>query len=372
MRAHFALATALIAVGGAALAEGAAWRGPTVTLRNTAVKGLTMPAVGLGTGGYGSNASAGFGAYPECWSVSSGCGDYVYKAVRSWLSADVGGQRLDCATSYQDQVVVGKALHDSGVPRDQIFLLSKVGPSQPLGYHDALSQFDGLLSDMGVDHVDALLIHWPDWLPSAGNVTHNTTAKSTDPACNRGATYNATKCRLDTWRALLKIYGEGKAKAIGVSNYWVSDLQEIIDAGLPLPSINQSPFHIYRSSTQAQLRAFCEEHNITFVGYSPLGVLDWHTFTAAGTSPKQTEDPVVLQVAKAHPGWTPAQVLIAWQWGQGIPINPRTVQPAHMKENLAATGLQLSASEMAALSARPNPSCKEDAWYECPTYGYPH
>jgi diketogulonate reductase-like aldo/keto reductase len=124
-----------------------------------------MPAVGLGTGAY-SNVDNGGSGYPECWVGTGGasgggtgtCGGYVQTAVKAWLEA--GGRRIDAANSYQDQVDVGQAMNAfiaaSGTPRSDIFLLSKVGPSHPLGGSDVKAQFAGVLSDMGVDYVDML------------------------------------------------------------------------------------------------------------------------------------------------------------------------------------------------------------------------
>lgn len=369
-RAHAALlcvAASLCLSGAAVHAVGV----PTVPLHNAATPGLRMPAVGLGTGGYGSDGSK---RYPECWSVPAGCGKAVTNAVTTWLQVappllgDVQA-RLDCATSYQDQGAVGKAMADSTVARKDIFLLSKIGPSQPLGYNDALAQFKTIQDDMGVSYVDLLLIHWPFYNPSAGNVTTNVTV-STDPACqHKNPKFNGTACRLDTWRALIKIFNDGGAKAIGVSNYNIADLEEIRLAGLPMPALNQCPFHIYRSSTQQELRDYCNQHNITFLGYSPLGVPDWHSFDVTPGMPKtQLVDPVVMSIAKNHPGFTPAQVLLAWEWAVGVPFNPRTMDPGHMAENIKSFELTLSEEEVKQLSSRPNPSCAQDGWYECPTW----
>ena len=138
---------------------------PSVVLSNTAQAGVSMPFIGLGCGGY-SSANAGYNAYPECWIGDGGatgggsgtCGGFVQQAVTSWLEA--GGRRLDAANSYQDQVDVGKALNaylaSSGTPRSDIFLLSKIGPSHPLGGADAKAQFEGVLNEMQVDYVDLL------------------------------------------------------------------------------------------------------------------------------------------------------------------------------------------------------------------------
>ena len=97
--------------------------------------------------------------YNPLGSSLAGCGQFTQEAVNIWLS--IGGKRIDAANSYQNQKDVGIAMTGSGINRTSIFLLSKVGPSNPLGYQDSLNQFDQILSDMNTDYVDALLIHWP-------------------------------------------------------------------------------------------------------------------------------------------------------------------------------------------------------------------
>jgi diketogulonate reductase-like aldo/keto reductase len=208
---------------GASAAAAAAAPVPNVYLgnnRGTAQPGLLMPAIGLGTGGYSDNNATGYGNYPECWSSLTGCGPWVQQAVTSWFAA--GGRRLDAANSYQNDHDVGAAMAASGLPRSEVFLLSKTGPSHPLGYNDTLAQFEAIKASMGVSYVDCLLIHWPWPSASKGNVTNNST-QSTDPACNTAAaTYDEVECRLQTWRAMLHIYNSGGALSIGTSNFNVT------------------------------------------------------------------------------------------------------------------------------------------------------
>ena len=123
--------------------------------------------------------------------------------------------------------------------------------------------------DLQTDYVDLMLIHWP-----------TSPGKSSDPHCQmHGSDYNATACRLASWKALLDLQKQGKARAVGVSNYNVEHLQEIIDAGLPLPSVNQCPYNPYLASAQADLLAKCKKHDILFNSYSPLGIPDWHQYS---------------------------------------------------------------------------------------------
>ena len=265
---------------------------------------------------------------------------------------------------------MGAALAASGVPREEIFLLSKVGPSQPLGYNDTLSQFSAILQEMNVTYVDSLLIHWPWPSASKGNVTNNAT-QSSDPLCNTTAvaTYSEAGCRLSTWRAMLAIYQSGAARSIGVSNFNVTHFEEIRLAGLPLPAITQSPFNVYLSGAQLDLLSYCWRNGIVFLGYSPLGVPDYKIFptTGPGALPAATQlqDPVVLAIAAAH-GATPAQVILAWHNALGVPTNPRSMSAAHMADNLAAYGITLNQSEVHWLSTRPQDLCTVDSsWYEC-------
>lgn len=332
---------------------------PNVPLKNSAAPNQLMPAIGLGTGGY-SSAAAGFGVYPECWSDSNGCAAYVLNATTQWLQmASQGGVnpiRIDNANTYGDVGTIGLAMKQSGVPRSQIFLLSKVGSGQPMGYNDTLNQMASILQTQQVSYVDALLIHWP-----------TATSNSTEPACQMGTpTYNATLCRLETWRAMVDIFHAGQALAIGVSNYNKSEIEEIVSAGMPLPAINQIPIHIYRSSSQSETIEYCQRMGITVNAYSPLGVPDWHVFPSeGGMAATPLQDPVVQSIATAR-GKTGAQIMINWLWQQGIVTNPRTVQAAHMDENLSAYAFDLTDAEVALLNSRPQDWCSVDpSMYEC-------
>ena len=205
---------------------------PAEPLKNAAVPGLSIPYTGLGTGGYGSNATDCY-TYPETWADAKGCGESVKNATARYIqiaaSLSSSQIRIDNANTYQDVDNVGLGIALSGVPRSRVFLLSKTGSGQAMGYNDTMDQIDALLSQGGVAYVDALLIHWP-----------TSTAASAEPACNaKDAAYNATECRLQTWRAYVDAFNAGKALSIGVSNYYKAELEEIRAAGLIMPAINQ-------------------------------------------------------------------------------------------------------------------------------------
>jgi len=225
-----------------------------------------------------------------------------------------------------------------------------------LGYNDTLQQFQGILADTELSYIDLVLIHWP---------TQSASPASTEAACNpNDPKYNPKQCRVDTWRALVEIWKSGKARAIGVSNYNITHLQEIEQAGLPLPAVNQCPFNIYLSSQQMELASYCQSKKILFNGYSPLGIPDHHQYPAPLT-PIQLQDPVLVATAQKY-NKTPAQIAINWQYSLGIVVNPRTMNITHMVENLNAYDFTMSANDLKALSNRPQDMCTLDpSFYEC-------
>lgn len=230
-------------------------------------------------------------------------------ATVTWLKS--GGRRIDHGDSYEDMISVGAGIKDSGVPRSEIFITTKVGDGGlGLGAKDIHTQFEYYLQQTGTSYVDLLLIHWP----TSGD-------NSSTPVCQmRGASYDATACRLDSWKALLAIMAAGKAKAVGVSNFNTAHLQEIIDAKLPLPSVNQCPYNPHLHSAQAELLAMCKKHDIIFNSYSPLGIPDFHKYLGQDFS--LVEDPKLKPLAKKH-GLSPAQILLAWQAGIGGMVSTR-------------------------------------------------
>jgi len=328
---------------------------PTITLKNSAVSGVEMPAMGLGMGGYGTKKSVGYGGYPECWAELPGCGEFTERAVKEWL--DAGGRRLDSANMYLNEKSVGKAIKASSVPRSDIFITSKVGPVYALGYNETLNQFKQILANLQTDYVDLLLIHWPSALPPY--------PATTDPFCRHNSpTYDEKKCRLSTWEAMLVIFKSGAAKAIGVSNYENSHIQEIIDAKKPLPSVNQCHFNPYGGSSQMDKVNFCKAHDIVYLGYSPLGIPDWHKFPKPMES-TPLRDPTVLEIAAAHKR-SAAEVILAWEWSLGIPVNPRCMNATHMIQNLNIYDIVITKDESDKIMSCHQDTCLEDPnYYEC-------
>lgn len=343
---------------------------PNVVLHN-AGSSILMPAVGLGCGAYGMENEK-YGTYPECIDEvhppdapsgpkAPGCGSSATIMVETWLQ--LGGRRLDHANSYYNTKSVGEGIKRSGVPRKEVFLLTKVGPTFPLGYNDSITQFEELRDGLGVEYVDLLLIHWPSVHPGGFQ-----SGVSSDQQCiTTSATFSEKGCRLSTWRGVLEIQRRQGARGVGVANYNTTHLQEIIDANLPLPSVNQIHFFPYNAKSQMDLVLFCQRHNITVLAYSPLGTPDFQQYpTTNGMSPTVLVDPVVMNLATKY-GVSPAQIVLNFEYkGMGVPPNPRSMNPKHMLENMNFFNFTMTTAENAALLELPQDYCSVDPdWYEC-------
>ena len=283
---------------------------PSVKLMNAAKDGVMMPVAGIGTWGYGSPG--------ETWND-----DVAEKAIGQWLS--LGGRRVDGAKGYGDQVGVGKAIKASGLQRKEVFMTSKVDIAD---YNSTLQQMDGILSDLQMDYVDLLLIHWPG------------RRGSSDETQNR-------ETRQSCWKALEYLYNNSKARAIGVSNFEIKHIQDIVDLKSLLPAVNQVEYHPFWH--EDDLVDYCKKMNITYNSYSSVGTPDWAPPTH-GWDHSVLKDPTVVRIAQAHQ-CTPAQVVQQWEWKQGIVVNPRTMNETHMKENLSFFNVQLTADDMKDISS---------------------
>jgi 2,5-diketo-D-gluconate reductase A len=219
----------------------------------------------------------------------------------------VGYRHIDTAQMYGNEKEVGQAIADSGLSRDDVFVTSKLNNNRHR-YDDALRAFDQTLSDLGFERIDLFLIHWP--LPAVGDF-------------------------VETWRALEKIYADGRARAIGVSNFHTPHLQRVLDETDVVPAVNQIEVHPYL--TQEQLLAFDAEHGIATEAWSPI---------ARG---RVLEDPTILDVA-GRTGRTSAQVVLRWHIQSGSIVFPKSVNPKRMAENFSIFDFELSGEEMAAIS----------------------
>jgi len=254
---------------------------PNVTLNN----GVTMPQLGFG--------------------VFQVPDQETTAAVSHALEA--GYRSIDTAAIYGNERGVGKAIADSGIAREDLFVTTKLW-NEHQGYDTTLAAFDASLDKLGLDHVDLYLIHWPT---------------------------PARDLYLDTYRALEKILADGRTRAIGVSNFQVSHLRRLLDHTGITPAVNQVELH--PGLQQQELRAFHAEHGIATEAWSPL---------AQGAV---LGDEAVVRVAEAH-GVTPAQVVLRWHLQTGNIVIPKSVTPERIRQNLDVFGFQLTPADLAALA----------------------
>ncbi|GAC85125.1 putative aldo/keto reductase [Gordonia paraffinivorans NBRC 108238] len=255
---------------------------PNITLNN----GVSIPQLGFGV-----------------WQVPP---EDTRAAVATAL--EVGYRHIDTAEMYGNEKGVGEAIRESGLSRDEVFITSKLNNGFH-AYDDALKALDKTNEDLGVEQVDLFLIHWP--LPGVGDF-------------------------VETWKALEKAYADGKARAIGVSNFQQAHLQRLLDETEIVPAVNQIEVHPYFS--QNALRAFNSEHGIVTEAWSPL---------AQG---KIVDDPAITKIAEAK-GRTPAQMTLRWHLQRGDIVFPKSVTRSRVEENFHVFDFELSDDEIAAIDA---------------------
>lgn len=255
---------------------------PTVELND----GHRMPLLGLGT-----------------YSLD---GDEGTRAVGAAIAS--GYRLLDTALNYGNEDAVGRAVREADVPREELVVTSKL-PGRHHGYDEAHRSIDETLANLGLDHVDLYLIHWPN--PSVGKF-------------------------VETWKAFVDLRDSGKVRSIGVSNFTPEHLDRIIDATGVAPAVNQVELHPY--FPQASLRAFHAERGIITESWSPL----------AKQSELLTEQPVT-DAAAAH-GVTPGQVVLRWHTQlDAVPV-PKSGDVDRQRENLDVFGFTLTDDQVAAIS----------------------
>ncbi|MBM7440520.1 aldo/keto reductase [Streptomyces sp. HB132] len=266
----------------------------TLTLNN----GVEMPALGLGV----------FQTPP----------DETRDAVKAAL--ELGYRHIDTAAAYGNEREVGQALRDSGVPREEIFVETKIWISD-YGYDETLHGFDKSAAKLGVDRIDLLILHQA--LPSDFDRT------------------------LAAYRALEKLLADGKVRAIGVSNFMVDHLTGLLEATSVVPTVNQLEIHPYFQ--QRAVLDFDDRHGILNQAWSPIGGITFYP----GYGEDRTSvlrDPAVSRIADAH-GKSPAQVLLRWGLQQGRSVIPKSTKRTRIAENIDVFDFELTAGELAALDA---------------------
>jgi methylglyoxal/glyoxal reductase len=218
----------------------------------------------------------------------------------------VGYRHIDTAELYGNETDVGRALRESGIKREDVFITTKVWNSHQ-GYDSTLHACEGSLGRLGFSYVDLYLVHWP--VQGLGN---------------------------DTWRAMIKLYRGGKARAIGVSNYSIRELNEVLQNSDVVPAVNQVEFHPFLYDEK--LLNFCKDNRIQLEAYSPL------------TRGKKLNHQNIVKVAKKY-GKTPAQVLIRWSLQQDIVVIPKSIHEDRIRENSQVFDFNLDREDMKFLNS---------------------
>lgn len=245
--------------------------------------GLGMPWLGLGV-----------------WKMEDGqtVADVVKAAVR------LGYRSIDTAAVYRNEAGVGQGIRECGIPREELFITTKVWNTDQ-GYESTLAAHEESLTKLGLDYVDLYLIHWP-----------------------------VKGKYVETWRALVQLYKEGRVKAIGVSNFHVHHLKDIIaDSGV-VPMVNQVELHPHLS--QKPLLAYCKEQGIQLEAWSPL---------AQG---RLTEHPLLTEIGAKY-GKSASQVILRWDLQNGVIVIPKTVREERLKENADVFDFNLTDEELTAI-----------------------
>jgi 2,5-diketo-D-gluconate reductase A len=256
---------------------------PTLTLNN----GVTMPQLGFGV-----------------WQVPD---DEATSAVTTALEA--GYRSIDTAAIYGNEKGTGRALATAGVPRSELFVTTKLWNADQ-GYDSTLRAFDTSLDKLGLDHVDLYLIHWPR--PAVGKY-------------------------VDTWKAFEKIHADGRARAIGVSNFHPAHLQRLAENSGVVPAVNQIELHPHLQ--QSVPRAYHADHGIATEAWSPLG-----------QGKDLLSEPVLQELARKH-GRTVAQIVLRWHLQLGNVVIPKSVTPSRIRENIDVFGFALDQADLDAVAA---------------------
>jgi 2,5-diketo-D-gluconate reductase A len=253
---------------------------PNVMLSN----GVTIPQLGFGV----------FQVPPE----------QTQRVVEQALEA--GYRHIDTAAAYRNEAGVGAAIATSAIAREELFITTKLRNGE---HSSAADAFEASRHALGVDAIDLYLIHWP--VPSQALF-------------------------VDAWQAMEKIYADGGARAIGVSNFLVDHLATLRAETTVVPAVNQ--IEIHPSHQQSALAAQCRTRGIAVEAYSPLG------------QGADLNAPAVIALAQKH-GATPAQIVLGWHLGLGNIVIPKTMHPHRMRENLGAAEISLTPDEMEAIAS---------------------
>ncbi|SHK24480.1 Aldo/keto reductase [Anaerocolumna jejuensis DSM 15929] len=254
--------------------------------------GVKIPCIGFGT-----------------WQTPEG--EVAYESVKAAL--ECGYRHIDTAAMYGNEASVGRAVKESGIKREDIFITSKLGNTQH-GYEDTKEAFLQTLANLGTDYLDLYLIHWPN------------------PIKYRNSWQDANA---GSWKAMEEFYEQGKVSALGISNFLPHHIDALLETAKIKPAINQ--IRLCPGLTQEEVSAYCLEHDILLEAYSPLGTGKLFTVEK-------------MQELAAKYGKTIAQVGIRWSLQMGYLPLPKSVTPSRIKENTEIFDFTLTEEDAAVIA----------------------
>ncbi|MGM9521969.1 MAG: aldo/keto reductase [Oscillospiraceae bacterium] len=264
-----------------------------VTESKALANGVSIPSIGYGT-----------------WQTPDG--ETAVTSVRSAL--ELGFRHVDTAAAYGNEASVGEGIRQSGIPRGEIFLTSKLA-NPDHGYEATKAAFQRSLKLLGTDYLDLYLIHWPN------------------PAASRD---NWQEANAGTWKAMEEFYEEGQIRAIGVSNFFPKHFEALFKTANIMPMVNQ--ISLSPGLAQPALCEYCRERNMLLEAYSPLG------------TGRTLQVPELLAYAKKY-GRSAAQICIRWSLQMGFLPLPKSTNPRRMLQNLQVFDFELSSEDVASIAA---------------------
>lgn len=237
-------------------------------------------------------------------------GETCVKAVRSAIEA--GYRHIDTAVAYGNEASVGKAVRESGVPREEIFITSKLRNVNQ-GYEETKAAFEVTMEQLGLDYIDMYLVHWP---------------------IARGHKKDWQEHSYQTWRAFEELYEAGRIRAIGVSNFLTCHLEPLLERAKIMPMVNQLELH--PGYHQDEIVSFCKEKGIVLEAWSPM------------MQGKQMQNPLLIDIGKKY-GKSPAQICVRWSLQKGFLPLPKSVNPERIRQNADVFDFVLSDEDVAAI-----------------------
>jgi len=296
--------------------------------------GGRMPALGLGT-----------------WKSGPGeVGDAVREAIR------IGYRHFDCAPIYGNETEIGRAIREAvdaaEVTRQELWITSKLWNFNHLR-PDVVPGLKKTLADLQLDYLDLFLVHWP--------VAHKPGVVF--PETPDGFLSLDEAPLSETWKGMEEAVRAGLCRHIGVSNFSVAKIEDLLASASIRPTANQVECHPY--FPQRELLAYCKAEGIVLTAYSPLGSGDRPARIKRDNEPSLLQDPVILELAGKH-GLTAGQTLIAWALQRGTSVIPKSANAGRLRENFAAADVRLEASDMAAIDKLDRAYRYVDGSFWCP------